>query len=196
MAELVERHRVGGDCLWTGCVPSKALLASAKAAHTMRVADHYGLPSVDPEIDTSLVWKRLRAIQQEIASTDDNPERFEAMGVEVVYGTARVTGPNTVSVLPKPGTDGAERELETRIILLATGSRPATPPIEGLRDAGWRGPAGRWASGGSRSTSGCARRSRPSTPAATWPAGTCSPTRPAMRRCGPCGTPSTPARER
>ena len=88
----------------------------------------YGLPSVDPEIDTSLVWKRLRAIQQDIASTDDNPERFEAMGVEVIYGTARLTGPNTVAVLPKPGTDGAERELETRIILLCTGSRPAMPP--------------------------------------------------------------------
>src|ERR671919_690495 len=69
---VVERGRVGGDCLWTGCVPSKALLASAKAAHTMRVADRYGLPSVVPEIDTSLVWKRIRAVQQEVATTDDD----------------------------------------------------------------------------------------------------------------------------
>jgi pyruvate/2-oxoglutarate dehydrogenase complex dihydrolipoamide dehydrogenase (E3) component len=81
---VVERGRVGGDCLWTGCVPSKALLASAKAAHTMRVADQYGLPSVDPEIDTSLVWKRIRAVQQEIAATDDNPDRFREAGVEIV----------------------------------------------------------------------------------------------------------------
>src|SRR5918992_6275398 len=80
----VERDRVGGDCLWTGCVPSKALLASAKAAHTMRVADKYGLPSVVPEIDTSLVWKRIRAVQQEVATTDDDPERYRAMGVEIV----------------------------------------------------------------------------------------------------------------
>ncbi|MDQ4098214.1 MAG: FAD-dependent oxidoreductase, partial [Actinomycetota bacterium] len=134
---IVERSRVGGDCLWTGCVPSKALLASAKAAHTMRVADQYGLPSVDPEIDTSLVWKRIRAIQQEIAASDDNPERFEGMGVEVLYGNARLTGPNTVSVLPPPGTDAPERELEARIILLCTGSRPATPPIDGLREGGF-----------------------------------------------------------
>lgn len=134
---VIERSRVGGDCLWTGCVPSKALLASAKAAHTMRHADHYGLPSVEPEIDTSLVWKRIRAIQQDIAMTDDNPERFEAEGVEIIMGTARVTGPNTVHVTPMQVTEGEERELETRFIVLCTGSRPATPPIEGLREAGY-----------------------------------------------------------
>src|SRR5438132_12407963 len=67
---VVERGRVGGDCLWTGCVPSKALLASAKAAHTMRVADRFGLPSVEPDIDTAMVWERVRAVQQEVAATD------------------------------------------------------------------------------------------------------------------------------
>ena len=129
---VVERGRVGGDCLWTGCVPSKALLASAKAAHTMRVADRYGLPSVDPvDIDTSLVWKRIRAIQQELAGTDDDPERFEAMGVEVIAGQARVVGPNSVELV------GQDRTLETRFILLCTGSRPLTPPIEGLKEAGF-----------------------------------------------------------
>ena len=133
---VVERGRVGGDCLWTGCVPSKALLASAKAAHTMRVADTYGLPSLAPDIDTSLVWKRIRAIQQEIASTDDNPERFEADGVEIVRGTARIVGPNTVRVLGD-GPGGADRDLETRFILVCTGSRPSVPPIEGLTEAGF-----------------------------------------------------------
>ncbi len=129
---VVERARVGGDCLWTGCVPSKALLASAKAAHTMRVADRYGLPSVDPvDIDTSLVWKRIRAIQQDLARTDDDPERFRAMGVEVITGQARVTGPNSVEVV------GQDRVLETRVILICTGSRPVAPPIEGLKEAGY-----------------------------------------------------------
>jgi len=129
---VVERGRVGGDCLWTGCVPSKALLASAKAAHTMKIADTYGLPSVDPvEIDTSLVWKRIRAIQQDVAGTDDNPERYRAMGVEIVAGQARVTGPNTVEVV------GQDRVLETRFILLCTGSRPLAPSIEGLKEAGY-----------------------------------------------------------
>jgi pyruvate/2-oxoglutarate dehydrogenase complex dihydrolipoamide dehydrogenase (E3) component len=132
---VVERSRVGGDCLWTGCVPSKALLASAKAAHTMRHGDAYGLPAVEPEIDTSLVWKRIRTIQQEVAQTDDNPERFAAMGIELVYGAARVTGPNSVQVTS--ATPDGDRTLEARVILLCTGSRPATPPIEGLREAGF-----------------------------------------------------------
>ncbi|HVL27189.1 MAG TPA: FAD-dependent oxidoreductase [Acidimicrobiales bacterium] len=135
---VVERSRVGGDCLWTGCVPSKALLASAKAAHTMAVADRYGLPAVRPEIDTSLVWKRIREIQQDIAATDDNPDRFEAMGVEVVRGTARLTGPNSVLVSHCTGEGtGSERELESRVILLCTGSRPAVPPLDGLHQAGF-----------------------------------------------------------
>lgn len=134
---VVERGRVGGDCLWTGCVPSKALLASAKAAHTMKVADRYGLPSVDPEIDTSLVWKRIRTIQQEIASTDDNPDRFREMGVELIRGSARITGPNTVLVTPAPGSGEPDRRLETRIILICTGSRPAVPDVEGLKEAGF-----------------------------------------------------------
>jgi pyruvate/2-oxoglutarate dehydrogenase complex dihydrolipoamide dehydrogenase (E3) component len=129
---VIERGRVGGDCLWTGCVPSKALLASAKAAQTMRVADKYGLPSLDPvEIDTSLVWKRIRAIQHEVAATDDDPERYKAMGVEIIAGQARLAGPNTVELV------GQDRQLETRVILLCTGSRPLTPPIEGLKEAGF-----------------------------------------------------------
>lgn len=129
---VIERGRVGGDCLWTGCVPSKALLASAKAAHTMRVADKYGLPSIDPiEIDTSLVWKRIRSIQQDLAGTDDDPARFEAMGIEIIAGQARIAGPNTVELV------GQDRTLETRFILLCTGSRPLTPAIEGLKEAGF-----------------------------------------------------------
>ena len=128
---VVERGRVGGDCLWTGCVPSKALLASAKAAHTMKVADRYGLPSVEPEIDTSLVWKRIRAIQQEVAATDDDPGRYRAMGVEIIAGQARITGPNTVEII------GEDRRIESRVILICTGSRLLTPEIEGLKEAGF-----------------------------------------------------------
>jgi len=131
---VVERGRVGGDCLWTGCVPSKALLASAKAAHTMRVADKWGLPSVNPEIDTSLVWKRIRAVQQEVAATDDNPDRYRGMGIELIAGSATLTGPHTVKVT---ADDGAETDLDTRFVLLCTGSRPSVPPIEGLAEAGF-----------------------------------------------------------
>src|SRR5947207_14457793 len=83
---VTERGRVGGDCLWTGCVPSKALLASANAAHVMRHADRYGLRPVEPGIDSAMVWKRIRAVQEEVAATDDDPGRFAAMGVEIVPG--------------------------------------------------------------------------------------------------------------
>ena len=124
---VAERDRAGGDCLWTGCVPSKALLASARAAHTIRHADTYGLEAVGPGADTDRVWARLKAIQAQIAATDDSPERFTAMGVDVLSGAARLTSPTTVRV-GEPHT--------TRYVLLATGSRPALPPIEGLADAG------------------------------------------------------------
>ena len=126
----VERNRVGGDCLWTGCVPSKALLASAKVAHHLRTASKWGLPVVDGfEIDTGQVWKRIRATQQEIASSDDSPDRFRDLGVEMVFGTARLSGPHTVQV--------DRRRLRTRFVLLCTGSRPALPPIPGLSEVGY-----------------------------------------------------------
>jgi pyruvate/2-oxoglutarate dehydrogenase complex dihydrolipoamide dehydrogenase (E3) component len=125
----VERGRLGGDCLWTGCVPSKALIASAKVAHHMRVADRYGIRAVEPEVDSARVWQRIHAVQEEIASTDDDPARYTALGIELIAGQARVTGPHTVEV--------GDRVLGTRYILLATGSRPAIPPVDGLEDAGF-----------------------------------------------------------
>ena len=125
----IERDRVGGDCLWTGCVPSKALLASAKAAHTIRHADRYGLSAAEPTIDLARVWARVRAVQAQLAATTDAPEHFTAQGVELRFGQARLTSPTTVRV----GDD----ELETRHVLLCTGSRPAVPPIPGLAEAGF-----------------------------------------------------------
>jgi len=125
----VERDRIGGDCLWTGCVPSKALLAAAKIAQHMRTADRFGIAAVEPEIDLPRVWQRIRAVQDEIASTDDSPEHFESLGVELVRGEARLAGPNAVAV--------ADRLLETRFVLLCTGSRPAVPDLPGLREAGF-----------------------------------------------------------
>lgn len=130
---VAERGRVGGDCLWTGCVPSKALLASAKAAHIMRHADRYGIRPVEPDIDSATVWNRIRAVQEEVATTDDDPARFSDIGVDIVRGECRVTGPNAVTVT---GPDG-DHDIEARFILLCTGSRPAVPPVEGLEPAGF-----------------------------------------------------------
>lgn len=126
---VVERARIGGDSLWTGCVPSKALVASARAAHTMRNAERVGIGSVQPVIDLPTVWRRARAVQAEIAATDDNPHRYRQMGAELFTGQARLTGTNEVTV---QADDGTTETLETRFVLLCTGSRPHIPPIEGL----------------------------------------------------------------
>ncbi|MEY2434247.1 MAG: hypothetical protein QOC92_3972 [Acidimicrobiaceae bacterium] len=131
---VVERSRVGGDCLWTGCVPSKALLSSAKVAHHMRHADRWGVEPVEPNVDTAKVWRRIRTIQQQIADADDNAPRYEAMGVDVILGNARVIGPHDVTVALN---DGGERKLTTRFILLCTGSRPIEPDVDGIAEAGY-----------------------------------------------------------
>ena len=124
---VVERERVGGECLWTGCVPSKALLASARVAHTVRTADRYGISVEGSEIDTAAVWRRIKAVQESIATTDDDPRRYEALGIELVRGEGRLLDAHTVAV--------GDRRLTTRFVLLCTGSHPSTVPIEGLVDA-------------------------------------------------------------
>ena len=128
-AVLIERSRLGGDCLWTGCVPSKALLASAKAADVIRHADRYGLPATDIDIDTAAVWQRLRALRDAIAESDDNPEKYRGLGVDVVFGDASFVDEHTIAV--------GERRLTARFILVCTGSRPAAPPIPGLEEIGY-----------------------------------------------------------
>lgn len=128
----VERGRVGGECLWTGCVPSKALIASGRAAHAVRSAHRFGV-LVDPaavSIDLEAVWGRIKTVQATIAATDDSPDRFRELGVDLVEGTARVTGAREVTVTTPDG----ERVLETRYVLVCTGSRPTIPPIPGLAE--------------------------------------------------------------
>src|SRR3712207_5741440 len=107
---VLERDRVGGDCLWTGCVPSKALLASAKVAHAMRSAARFGIEAVEPRVDTAKVFDRVRAVQRRIAESDDDPERFRALGIDLRVGRpATLTGPHSVRV--------GDEQLEARHIL-------------------------------------------------------------------------------
>jgi pyruvate/2-oxoglutarate dehydrogenase complex dihydrolipoamide dehydrogenase (E3) component len=131
---IVERGRIGGDCLWTGCVPSKALLASAKAAHAMRNADAFGLAPVEPTIDLAMVWRRVRSIQADIARTDDNPARYRDMGLTIFDGDATLTGPNEVTVT---GAGGEHTVIDARFIMLCTGSSADVPQLEGLAGAGY-----------------------------------------------------------
>jgi pyruvate/2-oxoglutarate dehydrogenase complex dihydrolipoamide dehydrogenase (E3) component len=128
-AGLVEREALGGDCLWTGCVPSKALVASARLAHAMRRAPELGLAGLAPAIAFATVMDRMRGAQARVAYHDE-PERFRAMGVGVHFGYARFLGPETLEV------EGVGR-LKSKRIVLATGAAPAIPPLPGLKEAGF-----------------------------------------------------------
>jgi len=126
---LVEREALGGDCLWTGCVPSKALIASARLAHAMRNAEDLGLTGVAPSHAFSAIMDRMRQARGRVAEHDD-PERFRKLGVDVHFGEARFQSPGTLEV------EGIGR-IRSRRILLATGAAPAVPPIQGLEEAGY-----------------------------------------------------------
>ena len=125
---LVESEALGGECLWTGCVPSKALIASAKLAYQMRHAGELGLDGASPAHLFKPVMDRMRASRARVAVHDD-PQRFRNLGIEVVLGRAEVIGPQEVAV------DG--RTLTSRRVVVATGSSPSVPPIPGLEDAGY-----------------------------------------------------------
>lgn len=126
---IVERAALGGDCLWTGCVPSKALIASARLAHAMRDAETLGLRSAAPRHAFSDVMARMRAARGVVEHHDD-PERFRAMGVDVHFGEARFVSRREIDV------EGVGRLRSSRFVV-ATGARPAVPPIPGLEDAGY-----------------------------------------------------------
>lgn len=128
-AALVEKEALGGDCLWTGCVPSKALIASARRAHGMRHAREVGLQSADPAHSFQAVMERMRAARRAVARHDD-PERFRSMGVGVHFGAARFLDPETVEV------EGVGRIRSPRIVL-ATGARVDVPPVERLEPTGY-----------------------------------------------------------
>jgi len=125
---LVEKHRMGGDCLNTGCVPSKALLRTAKLASQMRRADEWGIARAQPEIDFAKVMERVQRVIRDI-EPHDSVERYTELGVECVEGSATIDTPWSVSI---EGKDGAHRTLTTRAIVIAAGARPFVPPIPGL----------------------------------------------------------------
>lgn len=127
VALVEEGSQPGGDCLFTGCVPSKSLLASAQRAHHMRTADRLGLEGVEPDVDFERVMDRVRSVIDE-AGKPDRPGALAAAGVEVIRATGRFLGPGHLAA--------GDRELRYRGAIIATGSHPSMPPIPGLREAG------------------------------------------------------------
>ncbi len=125
---LVEKHALGGDCLWTGCVPTKALIASARLAHQMRHAEAFGLERSEPRISSKSILESMKEAQR-AAGKHDEAARFRALGIDVIEGEARFVSRNEVEV------NG--RVLAAKDIVIATGSRTAVPPIEGLAETGY-----------------------------------------------------------
>lgn len=125
---LIERDRMGGDCLNTGCVPSKALIRSAKAADTLRHADRYGLDAVPVSGNFAHIMGRVKRIIAKI-EPHDSPERYRGLGVDVIEGSASFVSPWEVDVTRN---DGRRERLSARSIVIATGGKPFVPPIPGL----------------------------------------------------------------
>lgn len=120
---LIEKHQMGGDCLNTGCVPSKALIRSAKFAASQKKAANLGFTRAEAEVDFAKVMERIQGVIKQI-EPHDSVERFTSLGVDVIQGSANILSPWEVEV------NG--QRLTTKNIIIATGARPFVPPIDGL----------------------------------------------------------------
>ncbi|MDH4062782.1 MAG: FAD-dependent oxidoreductase [Acidobacteriota bacterium] len=129
---IVEQHRMGGDCLNTGCVPSKALIRSAKLLSHIERAKELGIAEASARFDFADVMERVARVVRTV-EPHDSVERYTGLGVDVVEGRARITSPWTVDVQTTTGP----RTLTTRNIVIAAGARPFVPPIPGLEETGY-----------------------------------------------------------
>ena len=130
---LVEAGEMGGDCLNYGCVPSKAIIKTAKVANQMRHADNYGLEPVSPAISFKKVMARVHEIIAAIAP-NDSVERYTSLGVDVVKGYAKIIDPWTVEIKKN---DGGTQTLTTKTIVVATGAAPFVPDLPGIEQSGY-----------------------------------------------------------
>ena len=131
---LVEKHRMGGDCLNTGCVPSKALIRSAKFLSHLARAEEFGMHRpITTDFSFSEVMERVQRVVRTV-EPHDSVDRYTGLGVDVAVGSARIVTPWEVEIT---GEDGARRRLTTRAIVIAAGARPFVPPIPGIEDVGY-----------------------------------------------------------
>jgi len=130
---LVEKHKLGGDCLNTGCVPSKALIRSAKFMSHIGRSREFGIGSAQAQFEFAEVMARVQSVIKTIAP-HDSVERYTGLGVDVVQGSARIVSPWEVEITRE---DGSSQRLTTRSIVIATGARPFVPPIPGIEEVGY-----------------------------------------------------------
>src|SRR5260370_5385678 len=122
---LVEKNRIGGDCTWTGCVPSKALLKAAKIAHEVRTASRFGVSANPPIVEMTKVRAYVQQAIEQVYQFE-GPEDLRKQGIEVVQGAGRFVDARTIVV--------GEQLVRSKSFLLATGARPRIPPIAGLNE--------------------------------------------------------------
>ncbi len=130
---LVEQHKLGGDCLNTGCVPSKALIRSSRLLSHMARSKEFGIESAKAEFDFAAVMERVQSVIRTI-EPHDSAARYSALGVDVVHGSAKIVSPWEVDITRG---DGSTQRLTTRSIVVATGARPFVPPIPGIDSVGY-----------------------------------------------------------
>jgi len=130
---LVEAHKMGGDCLNYGCVPSKALIKSAKLVHHMKTGAQYGLKNIDPEFSFKKVMERVHGVISTV-EPHDSIERYTELGVDVLKGYGVVVDPWTVEVQLE---SGEKKRLTTRSIIIAAGAQPSVPHLPGIEDSGY-----------------------------------------------------------
>lgn len=145
---LIEAHDMGGDCLNTGCVPSKALLKSARVANSARDAARYGIGTGEVKIDFPRVMQRIREVITAI-EPHDSIERYTGLGVECVTGYARFVDPWTVDIAK---ADGSSQRLTAKAFVIATGAAPVVPPIPGVESSGYLTSETLWSEMATRST--------------------------------------------
>lgn len=126
---MVESDRLGGDCTWTGCIPSKTLLKAGKVARQINEAGKYGLIDGKPEIDFKKVMQHVDQVRRKVYEDADRPEIFEEMGIEVVFGIASFKDPNTIEI---ELSSGGLRTVSSKKFIIATGAKAFVPPISGL----------------------------------------------------------------
>jgi len=129
---MVEANRLGGDCTWTGCIPSKTLLHAADMAYKAKEAEKFGLQTETP-INFSSVMDHVRNKREEVYQEADDPDMYRDMGVHIKFGRARFLDPHTVAI----EKDGIIEDVSARYIIIATGSRAMVPPIPGLEEVSY-----------------------------------------------------------
>ena len=128
---MIEADRLGGDCTWTGCIPSKTLLKAGKVARQIKDAGKYGLIDGEPEIDFKKVMQHVDEVRKEVYHDADRPEIFEDQEIEVVFGKASFKDEHTIEI---ELSDGGIRTVSSKYFIIATGAKAFVPPIDGIQE--------------------------------------------------------------